>query len=80
MKKHIALRKMLIRCLNVKGNINLQRLNRLNNKQRERKREKQKKYISIYIGLSVKYYPRIFLLFQSPFTLQFLYEYRITIT
>lgn len=42
MKKHIALSKMLIKCLNVKGNINLQRLNRLNNKQRERKREKQK--------------------------------------
>lgn len=80
MKKHIALSKMLIKCLNVKGNINLQRLYRLNNKQRERKREKQKKYISIYIGLSVKYYPSIFLLFQFPFTLQFLYEYRITIT
>lgn len=66
---------MLIKCLNIKVNISLQWFYRLNNKEKEREREKEiKKHIFIYTGVTLKYYPYTFGLFQSPFTLQILYE------
>lgn len=65
---------MLIKGLNIKVNISLKWFYRLNNKEKEREREKEIKHIFIYTGLTLKYYPYIFGLFQSPFTLQVLYE------
>lgn len=41
-KKHIALSKMLIKCLNIKDNISLQRLYRFNKKEREKEKERER--------------------------------------
>lgn len=48
-EKHIALSKMLMKCLNVKVNISLQWFYRLNNKEKERERKRNKKSTFLYI-------------------------------
>lgn len=48
-EKHIALSKMLMKCLNIKVNISLQWFYRLNNKEKEREREKEIKKAHFYI-------------------------------